>query len=163
MEKIWFKKMIVVYDHRVEEKYIEKIKQLLEENGIWYQIVGDDENTANDYPLLVKHAMEIYKQNNCDGMILLCGSGTGMNIVANKFKGIRAVQPDTEAKVYFARRDENANVISFGTGNHDEFYEIKPLCRRKMARLINVFLKTDFAGGRHERRVNEIFDIEKGN
>ncbi len=157
-----FKKIIVVSDHRVENKYLEKIKQILDENKITSEFVNDNDK-SNDYPSLVEKAMGIYNSNKFDGMILLCGTGVGMNMVANKFDGIRATLVNSEAEAYFSRRHENANAIAFGTGYNDGIYEVKPLCRRKMARIINVFLTTDFEGDRHKRRINKIKEIEKDN
>lgn len=158
-----FKRMIIAYDHRVAQKYIDKITQILSEKQIEYLVVDDRENTANDYPLLTKKAMEEYKKTGADGMILLCGSGVGMCMVANKFDGIRAFVAHSEQEAYFARSHENSNCITFGTGVNDDSTEIKPLCRRKMARMLEMFLSTPFAGERHERRVNQIFDIERVN
>ena len=95
-------------------------------------------------------------------MVLLCGTGIGMNMVANKFDGIRAVLANSEAEAYFSRRHENANAIVFGAGYGDGVCEIK-LCRRKMTRMLITFLNTDFEGDRHIRRIKQIEDIEKDN
>ena len=94
-------------------------------------------------------------------MILLCGTGVGMNVVANKFAGIRSVLPSEEGSAYFARCDEDANTIVFAAGKADEKYEVK-LCKRKMIRILDVFINTDFEGGRHLRRLGQIAEIEKG-
>ncbi len=158
-----FKKMIVVYDHRVSEKYIEKVKQILSESKIQFELVNDLDNSANDYPLLVKQAFGVYKKSNADGMVLLCGSGVGMNMVISKFDGMRGLVAHSEEEAYFARSHEDANALCFGVGVDDGLREIKPLCRRKMARIISTFISTEFAGGRHARRVGQISDIEKEN
>ncbi|MBQ8452031.1 MAG: RpiB/LacA/LacB family sugar-phosphate isomerase [Clostridia bacterium] len=153
-----FKKFIITYDHRVAQKYIEKIKEILGSHSIEFVCV-DDNGEANDYPLLAKRAFEVFKKEKADGMILLCGTGIGMNVVANKFDGIRSVLANSEAEAYFSRRHENANAIVFGAGYSDEIYEVK-LCRRKMGRMLETFLVTDFEGGRHVRRLNQITEIE---
>lgn len=158
-----FKKFIITFDHRVASKYIDKIKEILTENNIEFAVVAEEENAANDYPLLVKRAVEVYKKENADGFMLLCGSGVGMNMVINKFDGFRGLVAHSEEEAYFARSHENANALCFGVGVDDGEREIKPLCRRKMARIVNTFISTGFAGGRHERRVNQINDIEKVN
>ena len=158
-----FKKMVVVYDHRVSEKYIEKIKQIFDEKNIQFEIVNDLDNSANDYPLLVKQAFGVYKNSKADGMILLCGSGVGMNMVIGKFDGMRGLVAHSEEEAYFARSHEDANALCFGVGVDDGAREIKPLCRRKMARIVNTFIETEFAGGRHARRVGQNGDIEKEN
>lgn len=153
-----FKKFVIAYDHRVDLKYIQKIKETLSQNNIEFDVVEDNE-TTNDYPILAKKAHDLFLANGCDGMILLCGTGIGMNVVANKFAGIRSVLASSEAEAYFSRRHEDANCLVFGAGYADEIYEIK-LCRRKMTRMINTFLNTDFEGDRHIRRLNEIKEIE---
>lgn len=158
-----FKKIVIAFDHRVNLKYVEKIKQILGEKQIAFEILDTDHNPANDYPLLTNAAVDLFHKSKADGMILLCGSGVGMCMVANKFDGIRAFVAHSEQEVYFARSHENSNCITFGAGVNDEIMEIKPLCRRKMARMLEMFLSTEFAGERHERRLNQIADIEKVN
>ena len=156
-----FKKFVVAYDHRVDLKYIERIKAYLTENGIEYDVVEDD-SEGNDYPILARKAYQIYLDKNASGMILLCGTGVGMNVVANKCAGIRSVLPSEEGSAYFARRDEDANCIVFAAGKSDENYEVK-LCKRKMIRMLDVFINTEFLGEeRHARRIAQIATIEKG-
>lgn len=156
-----FKKFVVAYDHRVDLKYIERIKAYLTENGIEYDVVEDD-SEGNDYPILARKAYQIYLDKNASGMILLCGTGVGMNVVANKCAGIRSVLPSEEGSAYFARRDEDANCIVFAAGKSDENYEVK-LCKRKMIRILDVFINTEFLGEeRHARRIAQIATIEKG-
>ena len=157
-----FKKFIVAYDHNADGKYIQKIKEVLSEKGIAFEVLTDDDK-ANDYPLLAKRAYETYVEKKADGMVLLCGTGIGMNVVANKYDGIRAVLATSEAESYFARRHENANTIVFGAGYSDDNYEIK-LCRRKMARMLTAFVETEFQGEeRHKRRIAQIAKIEELN
>ena len=153
-----FKKIVIAYDHRVDAKYIDKIKETLSQNEI-ESIVVEDDGESNDYPILAKRCYELYLENKADGMILLCGTGIGMNMVANKFSGIRAILANSEAEAYFSRRHEDANCLVFGAGYSDGVYEVK-LCKRKMSRMINVFLTTDFEGDRHIRRLNQITGIE---
>ena len=153
-----FKKFVVAYDHRVNQKYINKIKMVLDSKNIECEVIEDNGET-NDYPLLAKKCHERYLETKADGMILLCGTGIGMNVVANKFNGIRSVLATSEAESYFSRRHEDANCLVFGAGYADEKYEVK-LCTRKMARMIEAFVDTDFEGDRHIRRLNQITDIE---
>jgi ribose 5-phosphate isomerase B len=156
-----FKKFVIAYDHRVDAKYIDKIKEILNENKIQFEEVKDA-NQENDYPILAKNAYDLFKSNGADGLILLCGTGIGMNIVANKFDGIRSVLANSEADAYFSRRHENANTIVFGAGYDDGIFEIK-LCRRKMARMLSTFIATEFEGDRHIRRLGQISKIEEEN
>ena len=155
-----FKKFIISYDHRVEKKYINKIINFLKGKNIDFEIVSDNDST-NDYPLLAEIAYQKFLSSKSDGMILICGTGIGMNIVANKFVGLRAVLANDEALAYFARRHENANVLVFGSGYDDEKFSIH-LCSRKMLRILDIFICTEFEAGRHVRRLNQIRNIEKG-
>lgn len=154
-----FKKFIIAYDHRVDLKFIKKIQEVLELNSIEFEVI-DDNGEANDYPLLAKTAYEKMKKTSADGLILLCGTGIGMNMVANKFVGIRSVLAESEADAYFSRRHENANSIVFAGGYSDGIFEIKP-CRRKMARMLQKFIETEFEGDRHIRRLKQMADIEE--
>ena len=156
-----FSKFVLSYDHRVDEKYVEVIKKYLKENGYGCLEVNLNDDENNDYPILASRAHQKYLNESCDGMILLCGTGVGMNVVANKFDGIRSVLAQTEADAFFARNDENANCIVFPAGKANETYSVK-ICKRKMIRALNVFVETPFEGGRHQRRVDEIAEIEKG-
>ena len=156
-----FSKFVLSYDHRVDEKYVQVIKKFLGENGYGCLEISLNEDENNDYPILASRAHQAYLKENCDGMILLCGTGVGMNVVANKFDGIRSVMAQTEADAFFARNDENANCIVFPAGKANEEYSVK-ICKRKMIRALNVFVETPFEGGRHQRRVDEITEIEKG-
>jgi ribose 5-phosphate isomerase B len=153
-----FKKFVIAYDHRVDLKYIEKIKEVLTNKGIEV-LVFEDNGETNDYPILAESAHKMYLENGADGMLLLCGTGIGMNIVANKFAGIRSVLATSEAEAHFARRHEDANCLVFGAGYADDKYEVK-LCKRKMARMIEAFVDGEFEGDRHIRRLNQIKDIE---
>ncbi len=156
-----FSKFVLSYDHRVDEKYIQVIKKYLNENGFGCLEINLNDDENNDYPILASRAYQTYLNENCDGMILLCGTGVGMNVVANKFDGIRSVLAQTEADAFFARNDEDANCIVFPAGKANETYSVK-ICKRKMIRALNVFVETEFEGGRHKRRVDEIAEIERG-
>ena len=156
-----FTKFVLSYDHRVDEKYVQVIKKFLGENGYGCLEISLNDDENNDYPILASRAYQTYLNEDCDGMILLCGTGVGMNVVANKFDGIRSVLAQTEADAFFARNDENANCIVFPAGKANETYSVK-ICKRKMIRALNVFVETPFEGGRHQRRVDEITEIEKG-
>lgn len=155
-----FKSFVITYDHRVDLSYIKKIQEFLKSKNIAYFVVADAGET-NDYPILARKAYQKYLDEKADGMILLCGTGVGMNVVANKCKGIRSVLPESEASAFFARNDENANAIVFPAGKSNEQYSVK-MCKRKMIRILDTFISSPFEGGRHQRRLNEITQIEEG-
>lgn len=158
---MYFKSFVLAYDHRVDVKYINKIKEFLKENNLDLFEIKCENDANNDYPIIASKAHQVFLSEKCDGMILLCGTGVGMNVVANKFAGIRSVLAQTEADAYFSRNDENANSIVFPAGKANELYSVK-ICKRKMIRALDVFINTPFEGGRHQRRVDEIVEIEKG-
>lgn len=158
---MYFKSFVLSYDHRVDEKYVSKIKDFLKEKNIECFEIKSDNVQNNDYPILACEAFKVFLKNKCDGMILLCGTGVGMNVVANKFNGIRSCLAQTEADAFFSRNDENANCIVFPAGKSNEIYSVK-ICKRKMIRALDVFISTPFEGGRHQRRLDEITEIEKG-
>lgn len=102
-----------------------------------------------DYAFLV--AKEVAKnKKNCG--ILCCSSGIGMSIAANKFPGIRAALCVSNFHAEFSRKHNNANIICFGqkVSNSDQ-----------VLNMLDIFLSTDFNGGRHETRVNKILDLEQ--
>lgn len=158
---MFFNSVVLSYDHRVDEKYVDKIKCYLKENNIKCFEVKSENDANNDYPILASKAYGLFLSEKCDGMVLLCGTGVGMNVVANKFKGIRSVLAQTEADAFFARNDENANCIVFPAGKSNETYSVK-ICKRKMIRALDVFVNSAFEGGRHQRRIDEIAEIEQG-
>ena len=158
---MFFQSFVVAYDHRVDYKYISKIKEFLQEKNITLFEIKCENDANNDYPILASKAHQVYVNNKCDGLILLCGTGVGMNVVANKFAGIRSVLAQSEADAFFSRNDENANAIVFPAGKSNETYSVK-ICKRKMIRALDVFINTPFEGGRHQRRIDEIAEIEKG-
>jgi ribose 5-phosphate isomerase B len=114
---------------------------------------GTDSEESVDYPLHAAEAARLVSSGEAERAILACGSGVGVSIVANKFDGVRAVNAHDAGEAEMARRHNDANALALaGRGLTDG-----------EARLIlETFLKTDFEGGRHQRRVDQIGDIEDG-
>lgn len=114
---------------------------------------GTDSEESVDYPVYAARAARLVSAGDADRAILACGSGVGVNIVANKFDGVRAVNAHDAGEAEAGRRHNDANVLS--------------LAGRKLtdgeARLIlETFLGTEFEAGRHQRRIDQISDIESG-
>jgi len=105
-----------------------------------------------DYPDIAVAACKEFKRGAYDFGILLCGSGIGMSIVANKIKGIRCAQVFDLFTAEMAKAHNNANFIAFGGRVK---YSVS------VTQMIEKFMNTDFAGDRHERRVAKIMDVEK--
>ena len=135
-------------------KLKEEIKKYLEEVGIDYKDFGTDSEERTDYPIYAKKVANAIQTNECDKGILLCKSGCGMAIVANKFKGIRAGLVINENEAKFAKADDDINVITI-SGNNTSLEEA--------IKIIRMWLATEFKGGRYGERIEMINKIEKEN
>lgn len=112
--------------------------------------VFEEVNSA-DYPDTAREVGEKVMENEGSKGVLVCGTGIGMSIAANKVKGIRAAVAHDETTAKAASQHNNANVITFG----------QRVVGNDVAKdIVDTFLSTPFEGGRHERRVNKITDIE---
>ena len=135
-------------------KLKEEIKKYLKEIGIEYKDFGTDSEERTDYPIYAKKVAEAIQSKECDKGILLCKSGCGMAIVANKFKGIRAGLVINENEAKFAKADDNINVITI-SGNNTSIEEA--------IKIIRMWLGTEFKGGRYQERLEMIEEIENKN
>jgi ribose 5-phosphate isomerase B len=131
----------------------EKIKKYLARKKIEYEDLGTESFTSVDYPdYALKVAEKVAKNKNTRG-ILVCGTGTGMTIAANKVKGIRAVAAYDAYSAKMSRIDNDTNVL----GLRGRFFPFE-----KMKKIITVWLDTPFSGEkRHKRRINKIRDYER--
>lgn len=137
-------------DHR-GFKLKEEIKRYLDKNKIGYIDFGAYKYVkADDYPDFAFKVARYVAKNNSKG-ILICGGGAGVNIAANKIKGIRAVNVVSVKIAKHTRSNDDANVLCLGA------LEVRtPLAKR----IVGVWLKEKFQGGRHRRRINKIKKIE---
>ncbi len=128
------------------------IMDLLDQHNITYEDVGSfDPNSSDDYPVFAKKACDIVMAKGIKG-ILVCGSGTGMAIAANKVNGIRASFSFDEYSAKMARHDNDANVLTL-RGREFPTSEIKVI--------VETWLSTAFSGlDRHKRRIEEVRQIE---
>ncbi|MBM4157463.1 MAG: ribose 5-phosphate isomerase B [Ignavibacteria bacterium] len=137
-------------DHR-GYRLKETIKQFLDNEGLKYKDFGTYSDNSVDYPDYAKAVCENISSGESDRGILICGSGMGICIPANKYKGIRAANVLNEKMAEMTRRHNDANVICFGA----DF--IKP---ETAVKCLKVFLNTDFENEeRHIRRVNKVNNI----
>ena len=132
----------------------EEIKKYFDEKGIEYRDFGTDSEEKTDYPIYAKKVAQAVQSKECEGGILLCRSGYGMTVVANKFKGIRAASISNEEAAKFAKADDDINVITLG-GDYLTINEA--IC------IIRNWLATEFKGGRYAERLEMINDIESQN
>ena len=113
---------------------------------------GTNSTKPMDYPDPAFAAAVAVQKGQCDLGVLFCGTGIGMSITANKLRGIRAALCHDELTAEMARRHNNANVLCLPADLVGDAL---------MRRIVEVWLKTPYEGGRHERRVQKILDIEK--
>ncbi len=128
----------------------EKVKAYLEKNNIKVSDFGCFANESVDYPdYAVKVAKSVVAGENEWG-ILICGTGIGISITANKIKGIRAALCCSEYMAKMARKHNNANILAMGG---------RTTTPDNAEKIIEVFLNTEFEGGRHAVRVKKIHDL----
>ena len=132
----------------------EEIKKYFEEKEILYKDVGCMNEERVDYPNIAKEVAKEVQSHKCEKGILICRSGIGMSMVANKFKGIRCTPCHNEYTAKFARLHNNGNILSIGA---DDVTVNEAIC------MVRIWLATEFEGGRHEERLKIIEEIESEN
>lgn len=132
----------------------EEIKKYFDEKEIEYVDKGTFSVENVDYPNIAKEVAKEVSNKKADIGILICRSGIGMSMCANKFKGVRCALCYEEQTAKFARMHNNANMLALGA---DYITVNKAIC------VIRQFLGAEFEGGRHEARVNIISEIENEN
>ena len=141
-----FKKICIASDHAGYDLK-EYIKEYLIKNNISLIDLGPNDNKSVDYPDYAKKVARRIKVKKSDIGILVCGSGTGMAISANKTKNVRAAVCYNNTSTRLSRLHNNANIIAIGS---------RLTNKKTVTQMISIFLKTKFEGGRHMRRVNKI-------
>ena len=132
-----------------------RLKQLLSEEGTEHHEVidvGTEDNVSVDYTDYASKVGELVSRGEVDRGILICGTGIGMAITANKFDGVRAITCHDELTAEMCRRHNDVNVLCLSGDMLGE---------RPIDGMIDIWMKTQFEGGRHERRLAKITDIEK--
>ena len=135
-------------------KLKEEIKKYLEEVGIEYKDFGSFSDERTDYPIYASKVAEAVSKKECDSGILICRSGHGMTIVANKFQRIRAANIQSEEESRRAKADDNINIIALSGDN----MEIN-----QAVRIIRTWIATEFKGGRYQERIDMLENIENEN
>ena len=143
-------KIVIGGDHRGYELK-EMLVEYLQNLGHEVSDVGAYSGESVDYPEYAGKVAEKVAQGTADKGVLICGSGIGVCMAANKYKGIRAANVINADQARLARSHNDANVMCIGA-NYVAFAEAK--------KMIDDYIKTDFEGGRHERRINQISGIE---
>lgn len=129
----------------------EMLKKYLESKSIEYKDFGTHSKDSCHYPIFAEKVARSVAKHESEKGILVCGSGIGVSIAANKVGGVRAALCYEPELAEMARKHNDANVICFGARFSDT---------KKMEEMIDIFLKTDFEGGRHGERVKLIDTME---
>lgn len=146
-------KIAIAADHggfELKDSMVEYIKSL----GNEVMDLGTNSADSVDYPDYAKKVCEEIQQGNSDLGILICGTGIGMSLAANKFEGIRAACVSDVYSAKMSRNHNNANVLCIGARVIGD--EVAKL-------IIKTFLEKEFEAGRHQRRVDKIMAFEKEN
>ena len=135
-------------------KLKEEIKKYLEEKEIEYKDFGTYSEETVDYPEIAKKVSKAVQSKECDRGILICRSGYGMSMVANKFKGIRSAPCFDENAAKYSRMHNDSNILALGADYITVSHAVQ---------ILRMWLATEFMGGKHEYRLNLIKEIEDEN
>ena len=117
-------------------------------NDFEFKDLGHLENdSTDDYPEIAHQVAEAVSRDKDSLGVLICGSGLGMSMAANKHQGIRAASVNTSELAKLARQHNNANLLTLGG---------QIVSKSQAAKILKIFISTEFAGGRHQARVNNI-------
>ena len=130
------------------------IIERLIESGYEVKDYGTFSEESVDYPEIAKTVALEVKSGQAEKGILICRSGIGMSMVANKFKGIRCAKCNDEQEAKFSRMHNDANMLALGADYMDV---------NKAVRIVRTWIATGFEGGRHEQRIKIIEEIENEN
>ena len=131
----------------------ETIKGLLDEMGLEYKDYGTYSSDRCDYPVYGARAAKAVASGECDRGIIICGTGVGISLAANKIPGIRCVVCSEPYSAQLSRLHNNSNMLAFGAR------VIGPELAKMIAR---IWLETPFEGGRHQRRIDMIAALGRG-
>jgi ribose 5-phosphate isomerase B len=144
--KTLFKKLCISSDHAGFD-FKNYIKDILIQANLSVIDLGPQVNKSVDYPDFAKRVANRIKLKKSEIGILVCGSGTGMAISANKIKGVRAAVCYNAKSTHLCRLHNNANIICLGS---------RLTKKKDLKKIVSIFLTTKFEGGRHLRRIKKI-------
>ena len=147
------KKIAIGNDH-VAVELKNHITKYVEAKGYTVVNFGTDSSDSCDYPVYGEKVARAVASGECDLGILICGTGIGISLAANKVKGIRAAVCSEPYSARLTRQHNNANIIAFGA---------RVVGQAMAEMIVDEFLDAEFEGGRHQRRVDLIEKIEENN
>ena len=130
----------------------ERVKKYLEEKNIPYQDMGCDSKASCDYPVFGHAAARAVADGTCEKGIVICTTGIGVSITANKVKGIRCALLSDLMSARLTRQHNDANMMALGAGVVGEKLALE---------MVDLFPTTPFEGGRHARRVDKVMALEE--
>ncbi len=139
-------------DHAGYEMKSKIIKQL-EEWGVAYRDFGTHNEERTDYPIYAEKVAKAVTSGECEKGILICGTGVGISIAANKIDGIRAVVCSEPYSAKLSREHNDTNILAFGS---------RVIGEELAKMIVKIWLETDYEGGRHQKRVEQIDLLSKG-
>lgn len=146
--------MITIGSDHGGYKLKEEIKKYFDEKDIEYKDLGTFSEESVDYPEIAKNVAQSIQTKQAEKGILICRSGIGMSIVANKYKGVRCAPCYNEETAKYSRMHNNSNVLALGA---DYNSVSEAIC------IVRMWLATEYEGGRHDARLEMIEEIEKEN
>lgn len=130
-----------------------EVEALLDEMGLAYHDYGTYSTDSCDYPVFGARAAKAVASGECERGIVICGTGIGISLAANKVKGIRCALCSEPYSAELTRRHNDANMLALGAAS---------LVPELAKSIVRTFLTTEFEGGRHERRVAMLASLENG-
>ncbi len=140
------KKIVIASDH-AGFSLKEYVKKFLSRKKLQIKDIGANSNDKVDYPDYAHKLSKVIKKNRNSIGVLICGSGQGMIMAANKHKNIRAALCYNAKSTKLSRLHNDANVITLGS---------RLISKKNALKYVNIFLKTKFEGGRHKKRIMKI-------
>ena len=128
------------------------IKNYLEEKGLEIVDFGTNSTQRTDYPIYARKVSEAVVSGECRFGILICGTGIGISLAANKVKGIRAVVCSEPYTARLSRQHNNTNILAFGA---------RVIGEATAEMIVEEFLNAEYEGGRHQKRIDMITAIEE--
>lgn len=129
------------------------IVEYLEGKGYEVVNVGTDETASTDYPIYAARVAKLVVGGECDRGVVICGTGLGISMAANKIRGVRCAVCSEPVSARLAREHNDANIVAMGART------IGPVMAEA---IVDVFMTTGFDGGRHQKRVDMIMKLGEG-
>lgn len=144
-------KLVIANDHAAVDMKFEVMSHL-EERGIEVVNIGTDTHDSCDYPVFGYEAARLVAEGKVDGGVLICGTGVGISLAANKVAGIRAAVCSEPVTAALTKRHNNANMIAFGA---------RIVGTETAIAIVDAWLDAEYEGGRHQRRIDLITEVDE--